>query len=163
MRFNNNPAYDHKEIPVLMLRLLSWLNQFSFWWSYGNSAKWLLPSWPGCSKIPAPEFMAIVSITRLRVRSWRYLVPFLFYALRSFRQARHSQGKVAASLLRDRDRTFWTCTVWTTESAMKEFMVSGAHRQSMRKLLAWCDEAALVRWEQENHREPNWAEAHLKL
>jgi hypothetical protein len=66
-------------------------------------------------------------------------------------------------LLRDRDRTFWTCTVWTTESAMKEFMVSGAHRQSMRKLLAWCDEAALVRWEQENHREPNWAEAHLKL
>ena len=107
--------------------------------------------------------MAIVSITRLRVRSWRYLVPFLFYALRSFRQAKHSQGQVAASLLRDSDRTFWTCTVWTTESAMKEFILAGAHRQVMRKLLEWCDEAALVHWEQESEREPNWAEAHQKL
>ena len=41
--------------------------------------------------------------------------------------------------------------------------MSGEHRPAMRKLLEWCDEAALVRWEQENHREPNWAEAHLKL
>ena len=107
--------------------------------------------------------MAIVSITRLRVRSWRYLPPFLFYALRSARQARHSQGNVATSLLRDRDRTFWTCTVWTTESAMKDFMLAGAHRQAMRKLLEWCDEASLVRWEQEDTREPSWLEAHQKL
>ena len=107
--------------------------------------------------------MAIVSITRLRVRSWRYLPPFLFYALRSARQARHSQGNVATSLLRDRDRTFWTCTVWTTESAMKDFMLAGTHRQAMRKLLEWCDEASLVRWEQEDTREPSWLEAHQKL
>lgn len=107
--------------------------------------------------------MAIVSITRLRVRSWQYLVPFLFYALRSARQARHAQGNVATSLLRDSDRTFWTRTVWTTESAMKDFMLAGAHRHAMRKLLEWCDEASLVHWEQEEDSEPNWGEAHHKL
>jgi len=109
------------------------------------------------------RFMAIVSITRLRVRSWQYLVPFLFYALRSALQAKYSQGNVATSLLRDSDSTFWTRTVWTTESAMKDFMLAGAHRQAMRKLLEWCDEASLVHWEQQDEREPNWSEAHQKL
>jgi len=113
--------------------------------------------------IPTPEFMAIVSITRLRVRSWKYLVPFLFYALRSYRQARHSQGNLAASLLRDSDRTFWTRTVWATESAMKDFMLAGAHRQVMRRLLEWCNEAALVHWEQENDLEPDWHDAQRRL
>lgn len=107
--------------------------------------------------------MAIVSVTRLRVRSLRYLAPFLFYALRSARQAKHSQGNIATSLLRDSDRTFWTRTVWTTESAMKDFMLAGAHRQAMRKLLEWCDEASLVHWEREDEREPDWDEAHQKL
>jgi uncharacterized protein DUF3291 len=109
------------------------------------------------------RFVAIVSITRLRVRSWRYLVPFLVYAFRSARQARQSQGNVATSLLRDSDSTFWTRTVWATESAMKDFMLAGAHRQAMRKLLEWCDEASLVHWEQEDEREPDWTEAHQKL
>ena len=107
--------------------------------------------------------MAVVSITRLRVRSWRFLAPFLFYAFRSARQARHSQGNESTSLLRDRDRTFWTSTVWTNESTMKAFMLAGAHRQAMRKLLEWCDEASLVHWEQESDREPTWDEAHRRL
>jgi hypothetical protein len=107
--------------------------------------------------------MVLVSITRLRVRSWRFLLPFLFYALRSSRQAKHSPGNLAVSLLRESDRTFWTRTVWTTESAMKEFMLAGVHRQAMRRLLEWCDEAALIHWQQESEREPNWDEAHRKL
>jgi len=109
------------------------------------------------------ELMAIVSITRLRVRSWLYLAPFLFYALRSSRQAKHSAGNLAVSLLRDVDLTFRTCTVWTTESTMKEFMLAGVHGKAMRKLLEWCDEAALVHWEQESDREPSWDEAHRNL
>ncbi len=107
--------------------------------------------------------MAIVSITRLRVRSPRYLIPFLFYAVRSARQAKKSPGNVAMSLLRDSNRTFWTSTVWTTESAMKDYMLAGAHRQAMRKLLEWCDEASLVHWEQQDVRLPDWTEAHHKL
>lgn len=107
--------------------------------------------------------MAVVSITRLRVRSWRYLPSFLFYALRSSRQAKKSQGILGVSLLREAESTFWTRTVWTTEPAMKAFMLAGPHRQAMRKLLEWCDEAALVHWEQESPQEPEWQEAHRRL
>lgn len=107
--------------------------------------------------------MPVVSITRLRVRSWRYFPPFMFYALRSFRQAKSSEGNLGASLLRDTDKTFWTRTVWTTEPAMKNFMLAGPHRQVMRRLLEWCNEAALVHWDQETDREPDWQEAHQRL
>jgi len=109
------------------------------------------------------EGVPVVSITRLRVRSWRYLLPFLVYALRAARQAQRAPGNLAVSLLRDRRSTYWTRTVWTSESAIKGFMLSGPHRQVMRRLLEWCDEAALVRWEQESGAAPDWRTAHRRL
>jgi hypothetical protein len=107
--------------------------------------------------------MPVVSVTRLRVRSWQYILAFLFYAFRSSRQAKKSQGNLHMSLLRDIRMTFWTRTVWTTESAMRSFMLAGPHRQAMRRLLEWCDEASLVHWEQDSGREPDWQEAHRRL
>ena len=107
--------------------------------------------------------MPLVSVTRLRVRSWRYFVPFIYFSLRSSRQAKKAEGNLAVSLLGDSNKTFWTRTVWTTEEAMKAFMLSGPHRQAMRQLLEWCDEAALVHWEQESTEEPDWQEAHRRL
>ena len=88
--------------------------------------------------------MPLVSITRLRVRSWRFLPMFFFYALRSTRQASRSDGNLATRLLRDRRNTFWTATLWTSDVEMKRFMLAGVHGRAMRKLLHWCDEAALV-------------------
>jgi|SRR5579862_7607336 len=107
--------------------------------------------------------MAVVSITRLRVRSWRYFLPFIFFALRSARQAKTAEGSLAVSLLRDANLTFWTRTVWTSEQSMKSFMLSGPHREAMPRLLNWCDEAALVHWAQENEQDPDWHEAHRRL
>jgi uncharacterized protein DUF3291 len=107
--------------------------------------------------------MPVVSVTRLRVRSWRYILPFLFFALRSSRQAKVAEGNLHVALLRDTKNTFWTRTVWTTEAAMKSFMLSGPHRQVMPRLLDWCDEAALVHWVQDTDREPDWYEAHHRL
>jgi hypothetical protein len=99
--------------------------------------------------------MPLVSITRLRVRSWRFLPMFFFPALRSTRQASRSDGNLATRLLRDQKRTFWTATLWTSDVEMKRFMVRGAHGLAMRKLLHWCDEAALVHWTQENAALPS--------
>jgi hypothetical protein len=46
---------------------------------------------------------------------------------------------------------------------MKSFMLAGAHRQVMPRLLNWCDEAAVVHWFQDSEREPDWEEAHRRL
>ena len=107
--------------------------------------------------------MALVSITRLRLRSWRFLAMFVWYVLRSSRQAARAEGNLAATLLRERRNTFWTSTIWTSEAAMKKFMTSGAHGKAMRKLIEWCDEAAVVHWVQDNAALPTWPEAYQRL
>lgn len=107
--------------------------------------------------------MALISITRLHVRSWRFLPMFFVYALRSARQAAKAEGNLATKLLRDQRNTFWTATAWTTDAAMKQFMLAGIHRQAMYKLPNWCDEAALVHWAQEEDDLPSWTEACTRL
>ena len=107
--------------------------------------------------------MPVVSITRLRVRSWRFVLPFIVYALRASSQAKNAQGNLGMSLLREAHNTYWTRTVWTTEAAMRAFMVAGPHGKVMRRLLEWCDEAALVHWQQETDQQPHWHDAHRRL
>jgi heme-degrading monooxygenase HmoA len=107
--------------------------------------------------------MPFVSITRLRLRSWRFLPMFAWRALRSSRQARRAEGNLASKLLGDRRNTFWTSTLWSSEAAMKKFMTSGSHMKAMRNLAEWCDEAAVVHWTQETAELPTWREAYLRL
>ena len=107
--------------------------------------------------------MIFVSITRLRVRSWRFLPAFAMQTLRIARQARKAEGNLAARLLRDRHNTFWTATSWTSETAMRHFMRAAPHGPTMRNLLEWCDEAALVHWTQSGVELPAWEEAHRRM
>lgn len=104
-----------------------------------------------------------LSLTRLRVRSWRYLPFFLVQAIRSARQAKSAEGVLAVSVLREARNTFWTCTIWTDEQSMKRYMLSGPHGRVMRRLMEWCDEAAVAHWTQESPEPPSWQEAHHKL
>ena len=107
--------------------------------------------------------MPSVSITRLRVRKWRYLLAFVLWATRSVRQAKRAPGNLGVGLLRDRNNTFWTKTVWTDDAAMRAFMLGEPHKAAMPKLLDWCDEASLVRWTQEGTSLPSWDDAHRRL
>ena len=66
-------------------------------------------------------------------------------------------------LLREPNNTFWTCTLWSDEPAMRAFMMSGAHRKAMPKLINWCDEASVVHWQQEAAEPPPWHEAHRRM
>jgi len=104
-----------------------------------------------------------VSVTRLKLRSLRYLLPFIVYSLRSARQAKRSVGHIASDVLRDAHGAFWTRSVWQDERSMRTFMMAGAHRQAMPKLLDWCNEAALVHWEQGSAELPAWDEGHRRL
>jgi heme-degrading monooxygenase HmoA len=78
--------------------------------------------------------MPFVSITRLRVRRWRYLPQFLFQSIRDARQAGRAAGNLTVSVLRDTGHAFWTRTVWRDEEAMRSFMQSGVHRRIMANL-----------------------------
>lgn len=107
--------------------------------------------------------MPFISITRLRLRSWRYLPIFMLQSLRSARQARRASGNLGVSVLREEGNVFWTRTLWESQQAMKAFMLSGVHGRVMRKLLEWCDEAAVVNWTSASPDAPPWHEAHQAL
>jgi Domain of unknown function (DUF3291) len=107
--------------------------------------------------------MPVVSVTRLRVRSFLFLPAFVLASLRIAKQARIADGNLGLKIFRDRRGTFWTCTCWDSESSMKSFMLDGLHGEVMRKLLNWCDEAALAHWTQESDELPGWTEAHRRL
>jgi hypothetical protein len=107
--------------------------------------------------------MPFISITRLRVRSWRFLPSFFVQAVLSARQARTAAGNLSVSVLRESGRVFWTRTLWQSESSMKSYMLVGPHRRVMPKLLKWCDEAAVAHWTNESSQPPDWQEVHRQL
>src|ERR1700739_3046913 len=107
--------------------------------------------------------MPLISVTRLRVRSLWFLPSFLIYALRSASQARAAEGNLAVKLLKDAHNTWWTSTAWDSEASMRKFMLAKPHGQATRKLLEWCDEAALVHWNQPDSILPTWIEAHGRM
>jgi hypothetical protein len=88
---------------------------------------------------------------------------FALQTFKSARQATKAQGNLMIRLLLDRRNTFWTTTMWATETSMKNFILEGAHRQAMGKLQDWCDEAAVVHWNQESAEGPTWQEAWGRL
>jgi hypothetical protein len=107
--------------------------------------------------------MPFVSITRLRVRSWRYLPAFVIQSVRSARDAKAASGSISVCVLSDTDLAFWTRTMWSEEAAMRAFMLAGAHRRAMPRLLEWCDEAVVTHWNQGTFEPPSWPECHRRL
>jgi hypothetical protein len=97
------------------------------------------------------------------VRSWRFLPLFFLRTFQAARQAAMSEGNLGVALLRDRGNTFWTATSWSNEASVKTFMHSGVHGPVMRKLLDWCNEAALVHWAQESKDLPSWEQAYTRI
>src|SRR6185295_19698836 len=93
--------------------------------------------------------MVFISVTRLRVRSARFLFPFLWAVFFIRRQLVRAEGNRGFQLRNESQMTFWTLSAWADEAAMKAFMLSGPHRKSMPKLMEWCDEASVGHWLQE--------------
>lgn len=107
--------------------------------------------------------MPLISVTRLHLRSNRYLPPFIWRSLLAARQAKRAPGCLGVDLLRDPHGGYWTKTAWTNEPAMKAYMTAGHHRRAMPKLLDWCDEASVVHWTQDTPELPDWKEAHRRM
>ena len=90
--------------------------------------------------------MPFTSVTRLHLRSSRFLPGFAFHTWRSTRQVQHAEGFRSGAVLSDRKLTFWTMTLWRDEADMRRYTGAGAHRRAMPKLARWCDEASVVHW-----------------
>lgn len=107
--------------------------------------------------------MPFVSVTRLRIRSIRFLPAFALDFIRTNRQVRTAPGFRRGSLLADRGLAFWTLTAWDTEDSMRRYMLSGSHRTAMPRLLEGCDEASVVHWTQPDDALPSWDEADRRM
>jgi hypothetical protein len=101
----------------------------------------------------------LASVTRLRVRSLRYLAAFLWQTFLSQRQVVRAPGFAGGRLLVDRKRTYWTLTVWQDEQAMRAFRGSAPHARVMPRLVEWCDEASYAHWTPKGDSVPSWQEA----
>ena len=100
--------------------------------------------------------MPFVSVTRLRVKSFIYLIPFMRANEASVKELKKSQGLLMGKELIDKNFTFWTLTIWENEESMKGFRNSASHREAMKNLPNWCDEASYLHWIQNESDLPNW-------
>ena len=107
--------------------------------------------------------MSFIGVTRLKVRSIRFLPSFALHAFRARRQVRKAPGFQGGSLLADRNWTFWTMTAWDSQESMRRFMTTAPHRAAMPHLLDWCDEASVVHWDQPGASLPSWLEADKRM
>jgi hypothetical protein len=102
--------------------------------------------------------MTSLSITRLHLRSGRHVLPLVWHTFLTLRQARRAEGCLDAAITRYKG-AFWTKTLWRDAAAMKAFMLSGAHRAAMPRLVEWCDEASAARIDATMDTLPTWPEA----
>jgi hypothetical protein len=107
--------------------------------------------------------MPLIAVTRLRIRSIRFVLPFGWYTWHSFRQAKRALGSLGVKLRKAEGFAFWTLTAWKDEAAMSAYRITPPHRHAMPKLLEWCDEAAVVRWNQESAELPDWKTAERRM
>ena len=105
----------------------------------------------------------LASVTRLRVRSVKYLPAFLWTTFLAQRQVVRAPGFLGGRLLIDVRLTFWTLTAWEDERGMKGFRGSGPHAKVMPRLVEWCDEASYAHWTPTTDSVPSWPEAYEHL
>lgn len=105
----------------------------------------------------------LVAVTRLRLRSWRFLIPFMIHASRSQKQATATPGCFGVVTRKTRGLAFWTLTTWEGEKSLREYLGASPHREAIPKLFPWCDEAATTHWHTDSKDMPGWEEATAQL
>ena len=107
--------------------------------------------------------MAVIVVTRLRLRDPALLDEFFPDAVAAIEQARKSEGNLGTDALADANNAWWTVTSWRDRRLMVAFVGNQPHRGIMDRLDHYCDEAAFVDWEQDSPDLPGWQTSHRHL
>jgi hypothetical protein len=100
--------------------------------------------------------LAVIVVTRLRLRDPALLDEFFTAAVATLEQAKGSAGSLGADVLADAASTWWTVTSWQDRDVMQAFVRTEPHLGTMSRLDGWCDEATFVDWEQDGTDLPGW-------
>src|SRR5579863_8915773 len=92
--------------------------------------------------------MAVIVITRLRLRDPALFDEFFASAVAVVEQATSSEGNLGADVLADANNTYWTRTAWRDRGVIGAFVGAQPHLATMGRIDEWCDEATFVDWDQ---------------
>jgi quinol monooxygenase YgiN len=92
-------------------------------------------------------------------------IPPLFHSacVEIVKPDRQSKGFLKGKTLLDKNLTFWTMSLWTSDAEMRAYRNTDAHKKAMPKLQRWCDEASIVHWLQDDAEFPSWDESHKRM
>ena len=100
--------------------------------------------------------MAVMVVTRLRLRDPALFDEFFAAAVAVAEQATATQGCLGERALADANNVYWTITGWENRDVMVGFVHAEPHVTTMARLDDWCDEATFVDWEQTAPELPDW-------
>ena len=97
-----------------------------------------------------------VSITGLQLKKIWHVIPFYWYASRSFRQARRAPGNIRAEGKKI-NGVHHTLTVWENQEMMRSFLYAGPHMGARKAFHRF---ATGKTFGFETNRVPPWDEVH---
>ena len=100
--------------------------------------------------------MAVIVVTRLRLKNPALLDEFFTDAVAAIEQAQKSAGNLGADALADANNTWWSVSSWQARGPMRAFVNGEPHRAITTRLDHYCDEATFVDWEQDSPDLPDW-------
>ena len=107
--------------------------------------------------------MAIIVVTRLRLKDPALLDDFFTDAVAALEQAQKSEGNLGVDALGDANDAWWTVTAWAERRLMHSYVRSEPHQTIRSHLDRYCDEATFVDWEQDSPDLPDWQTSHRHL
>jgi quinol monooxygenase YgiN len=107
--------------------------------------------------------VAVIVVTRLRLKVPGLLDEFFGDAVAAIEQAQKAEGNLGANALADADNAWWSVSSWESRAPMLAFVGSQPHQAIMGRLDHYCDEATFVDWEQPGGDLPDWQTSYQHL
>jgi Antibiotic biosynthesis monooxygenase len=100
--------------------------------------------------------MAVIVVTRLRLRDPALLDEFFTDAVAAIEQAQKADGNLGTDALADANNAWWSVSAWQDRDHMRAFVDAQPHLGISGRLDHYCDEATFADWEQAGQALPDW-------